>query len=124
MDQRDGVTAVTATRYPFGSREERRREDRQGPRAAGGGGRAPSRRHGRHSPRSGTRFVVLAPASRLVAVLTLLRPRLSCLPQDAHGLGLGQGALGLRQALAGARVEQRRERNNCVRFLVVFSFCF
>jgi hypothetical protein len=24
MDQRDGVTAVTATRYPFGSREERR----------------------------------------------------------------------------------------------------
>ena len=37
MDQRDGVTAVTATRYPLGSREEREEEGPAG--AARGGGR-------------------------------------------------------------------------------------
>jgi hypothetical protein len=121
MDQRDGVTAVTATRYPPARRKRRKGEGRQGPRAAGGGGRAPSRRHGRHSLPSGTRSVVLAAVSWRGAVWRCCGfGRVVC----------RRALIGFGRALAGfskrspARALKRREPDNCPRFLVVFSFCF
>jgi hypothetical protein len=45
MRQRDGVTAVTATRYPPWPQEKRGRVGAARPRAAGAGGPRPSRRH-------------------------------------------------------------------------------
>ena len=67
MDQRDGVTAVTATRYPFGSREERRRVDRRGCARRGAVG---VRRHAvtaviRRAPELASSFLPRRPGSSL-----------------------------------------------------------
>ena len=97
MDQRDGVTAVTATRYPFGSQEERGGGGPSRAARGGGGGRAPSRRHGRHSLRSAAQPRV--PAARLGLSSSLLplsaaavvfsgRSRVSASSSSARGVEL------------------------------------
>jgi hypothetical protein len=73
--QRDGATAVTATRYPLAARKKGEGARRRGPRAAGGGGCAPSRRHGRHWPRFSPLRVVRARRVQLLLRLRLCGPR-------------------------------------------------
>ena len=113
MDQRDGVTAVTATRYPFGSQEERRRRGGHGPARSGGGGRAPSRRHGRHSLRSAAQPMV--PAAPLGAVV------LACRPARLRRVGPSWASAGACRLCAFGRLRASRRiivraSSSCFRF--------
>jgi hypothetical protein len=112
MEQRDGVTAVTATRYPLPAGREEKGEGAARLRAAGAVG---VRRHAvtaviRCAPELALSFLPRCPGAALsgVAAASVVR----------------RGALVGFTKRSPARALKRRERNNCARFLVVFSFCF